>query len=95
MSITLDEVRHLATLARLQFSEAEAQKLARQMEAILAYMAQLNELDTTDVPPMAHVLDLYNVFREDVVVQRITHAEALQNAPDADADYFRVPKVIE
>jgi aspartyl-tRNA(Asn)/glutamyl-tRNA(Gln) amidotransferase subunit C len=44
---------------------------------------------------MVHVLDLYNVFREDQVVARITHAEALQNAPEADGDYFRVPKVIE
>jgi aspartyl-tRNA(Asn)/glutamyl-tRNA(Gln) amidotransferase subunit C len=95
MSITLEDVRYIAALARLHFSEAEEQQMARQMEAILGYMAKLNELDTADVPPMVHVLDLYNVFREDQVVARITHAEALQNAPEADGDYFRVPKVIE
>jgi aspartyl-tRNA(Asn)/glutamyl-tRNA(Gln) amidotransferase subunit C len=44
---------------------------------------------------MLHVLDFYNVFREDAAVQRITHEDALRNAPDADGDYFRVPKVIE
>lgn len=95
MAISVDEVRYIAQLARLEFSAEEEQVLAEQMSKILDYVAQLNELDTRDVPPMSHVLDLYNVLREDVVVQRITHEEALRNAPDADSDYFRVPKVIE
>ena len=95
MAISVDEVRYIATLARLRFSEEEEQHLAEQMSAILAYMEKLDELDTTDVPPMSHVLDLYNVFREDVARQRITPEEALRNAPDADSDYFHVPKVIE
>ena len=95
MAISVDEVRYIAMLARLRFSEEEEQHLAEQMSDILAYMEKLNELDTTDVPPMSHVLDLYNVFREDVARQRITPEEGLRNAPDADSDYFRVPKVIE
>ena len=95
MALSVDDVRYIAALARLRFSEEEEQHLAEQMSEILAYMDKLNELDTTDVPPMSHVLDLYNVFREDVARQRIAPEEALSNAPSADGDYFRVPKVIE
>ena len=95
MAISVDEVRYIAALARLRFSEEEEQHLADQMSAILAYMEKLDELNTTEVPPMSHVLDLYNVYREDVVKERITPEEALHNAPDADGEYFRVPKVIE
>jgi len=95
MSVSVEEVRYIAELARLRFSEDEERLLARQMSDILHYMDQLNELDTEDVAPMSHVLDLYNVFRSDEVKPRITHDEALRNAPDADSDYFRVPKVIE
>lgn len=95
MSITIDEVRYIARLARLRFSEEEEQLMAEQMSKILDYMDQLNELDTAAVPPMSHVLDLTNVFREDVVKQRISRDEALKNAPDADEAYFRAPKVIE
>lgn len=95
MAISVEEVRYIARLARLEFSEEEERMLAEQMREILDYVAKLNELDTRDVPPMSHVLDLYNVFREDVVEQRISHEDALRNAPDADSDYFRVPKVIE
>ncbi len=95
MALSVDDVRYIAALARLRFSEEEEHHMAEQMSEILAYMDKLNELDTTDVPPMSHVLDLYNVFREDDARQRITSEEALRNAPDADSDYFRVPKVIE
>ncbi|WP_456429493.1 Asp-tRNA(Asn)/Glu-tRNA(Gln) amidotransferase subunit GatC [Rhodocaloribacter sp.] len=95
MSISLEEVRYIAKLARLRFSEDEERRLATQMSAILDYMAQLDELDTEGVPPMTHVLDLHNVFRPDVPVFRITREEALRNAPDASGPYFRVPKVIE
>lgn len=95
MSISVEEVRYIAALARLHFSEEEEQHLAEQMSEILDYMDKLNELDTTDVPPMSHVLDLYNIVREDTARQRITPEDALRNAPDADSEYFRVPKVIE
>ena len=95
MALTVDEVRYIARLARLRFSEDDEERLARQMSRILEYMEQLNQLDTSDVPPMSHVLDLYNVVREDAVAQRIDRDAALKNAPDADSDYFRVPKVIE
>lgn len=95
MSITKEEVRYIAELARLRFSDEEEARMAEQMSSILDYMDKLNELDTAGVPPMSHVLDLYNAFRDDEVEQRISREEALRNAPDADNAYIRVPKVIE
>ncbi|HET6568173.1 MAG TPA: Asp-tRNA(Asn)/Glu-tRNA(Gln) amidotransferase subunit GatC [Rhodothermales bacterium] len=95
MSVSVDQVRYIAALAKLRFSEEEERRIARQMSGILDYVAKLNELDTENVPPMSHVLDLNNVFREDAVRQRVTRDEAFQNAPDAAAGYFKVPKVIE
>lgn len=94
MSVSVDDVKYIAALARLSFSEEEQNRLAGEMNAILTYMAKLDELNTEDVAPMTHVLDVNNVFREEAVEQRISHDEALKNAPDADSDYFRVPKVI-
>ena len=94
MSISAEEVGYIAALARLRFSEDEKEVLATQMNSILDYMAKLNELDTSSVEPMSHVLDVHNVFRDDESIQRISHDEALKNAPEADSEYFRVPKVI-
>ena len=93
--ITVETVRYIAALARLRFDESEQERLASEMSEILDYVEKLNELDTSDVPPMSHVLDLYNVVREDHVLTRITRDEALKNAPDTDGTYFRAPKVIE
>lgn len=95
MSISVADVKYVASLARLRFREEEKQRLAQEMSAILDYMATLNRLDTNGIPPMTHVLDLHDVYRSDVVEQRISQDEALKNAPEADEAYFRVPKVIE
>lgn len=95
MRVTLDQVRNIASLARLHFSDDERVEMARQMTKILEYMDKLNELSLEGVEPMSHVLDLYNVTREDTPLQRITRDEALSNAPDAGDAYFRVPKVID
>ena len=94
MAITIEDVRYIASLARLQFDEQEERVLAKQMDDILGYMETLRELDTSDVEPMTHVLELSNVFRDDEVEKRMSVNEALRNAPDADGTYFRVPKVI-
>jgi aspartyl-tRNA(Asn)/glutamyl-tRNA(Gln) amidotransferase subunit C len=95
MSISIEDVKYIAKLARLRLGPEEENAMVKDLNAILDYMATLNSLDTTDVEPMSHVLDLTNQFRPDRVVQRISHEEALKNAPDADSDYFRVPKVID
>ncbi len=95
MKVTLEQVREIAALARLEFDAAEEADLVRELTTILDYVEQLEELDVSGVDPMSHVLDIYNVFREDEPAVRISRAEALSNAPDADAEYFRVPRVIE
>lgn len=95
MSISKEDVQYIAALARLRFTEEEQERLADQMSRILDYVDKLGELDTTGVPPMSHVLDLHDVFREDEVEQRISREDALKNAPDADSTYFHVPTVIE
>ncbi len=95
MKVTLEQVREIAALARLEFDAAEEADLVRELTTILDYVEQLEELDVSGVDPMSHVLDIYNVFREDEPAARISRAEALSNAPDADAEYFRVPRVIE
>ena len=69
--------------------------MALQLTRILDYVEKLEELDVSDVEPMSHVLDLYNVVRPDVATTRITRPVALSNAPDADSEFFRVPKVID
>jgi len=95
MSVTRDEVRQIAALARLRFSDEEADDLARDLSRILDYVDQLQQLDTSDVPPMEHPLDLRNVGRDDLVRERISREDALASAPDAHDQFFRVPRVIE
>ncbi len=95
MKITKQEVEHVARLARLELSEQEKEKLTDQLSNILTYVEKLNELDTTGVEPTAHVLDIKNVMRDDVVVPGLTQEQALANAPDKAAGHYKVPKIIE
>ena len=95
MKITKDEVTHVAHLARLEFTEAEAEKFTSQLNHILTYMEMLNRVDTTGVAPMTHAIAQQNAFREDTVKPSLGRDLTLANAPDARGDFFRVPKVIE
>jgi aspartyl-tRNA(Asn)/glutamyl-tRNA(Gln) amidotransferase subunit C len=96
MSVTKDDVQYVANLARLQLGDEEAEALKEDMNEILGYIDQLNELDTSDVAPLEHVTDVTATeFRKDEAGEPLSHEEALKNAPDADSDYFRVPRVIE
>lgn len=94
MSITLEEVKHVAALAKLSFNDEELAKIARELDEIVGYVEQLKELNVDDVPPTSHVLDLHNVFRDDKVEPWLTNEDALQNAPAQKNGYFSVPKVI-
>jgi len=94
MELRKEEVEHVAKLARLAVSEEEKEAFGRQLSEILTYVGKLNELDTSKVEPTSHVLDLSNVFRDDVIRESLPPSEALANAPDRDADHFRVPKII-
>lgn len=92
--LTVDQVRHVAKLARLALDEAHLQKYAGQLTSILAYVEQLKQVDVTNTEPMAHALPLKNVLREDTVSPGLPLEKVLQNAPDTDGEFFKVPKVI-
>ncbi len=95
MSVSIEEVERIARLALLSLSPQEKEKFTRQLNLILEYMEQLNQVDTSDVEPMSHPLGLTNVFRKDEVQDSLPVEEALKNAPDKSGNYFRVPKVIQ
>jgi len=94
VAVTIKDVEHVAALARLEFTAAEKEKLAAELNVILAYMEQLNTLDTSGVEPLAHVIEHGNVFREDEPRPSLGTERALGNAPATDGRFFRVPKVI-
>jgi aspartyl-tRNA(Asn)/glutamyl-tRNA(Gln) amidotransferase subunit C len=94
MAVTLNEVEHVAKLARLSFSDPEKEKLVHELNDILKYMEQLNTLDTSNVEPLAHVIELHNVFRDDEVKPGVLREAALRNAPAKSEKFFQVPKVI-
>jgi aspartyl-tRNA(Asn)/glutamyl-tRNA(Gln) amidotransferase subunit C len=92
--ISVEEVRHVANLARLELGEGEELRMTEQMNSILSYMDKLNELDTRDVAATTHAIQLENVSREDRVNTSLDRSRALHNAPQNDGVNFVVPKVI-
>ncbi|MEX1136353.1 MAG: Asp-tRNA(Asn)/Glu-tRNA(Gln) amidotransferase subunit GatC [Balneolales bacterium] len=95
MSVTKKDVMYMANLAKLRFTDSEADGLVKDMNEILGYMESLNKVDTSGVAPLDHVTDMMPRYRDDIAKEPLDHDEALKNAPDADTDYFRVPRVIE
>ncbi|WP_321368580.1 Asp-tRNA(Asn)/Glu-tRNA(Gln) amidotransferase subunit GatC [uncultured Desulfuromusa sp.] len=95
MKISQKEVEHVARLARLSIEPEGLQVMTSQMDAILGYVEKLNELDTTEIEPMAHAVPMSNAFREDEIQPVIGIERALQNAPASGENCFKVPKVIE
>jgi aspartyl-tRNA(Asn)/glutamyl-tRNA(Gln) amidotransferase subunit C len=111
MKVTEKDVNYVADLANLELTAEERTGMVRDLNSILDYIDRLNELDTSNVPPMAQVSDRYGVDeskqgserfayagREDILEglrKSLPHEVALENAPDADEQFFRVPKVIE
>ena len=102
--VTIEDVRRVAELANLELTAEEEPRMQRDLNAILGHIAQLNELDTSDVPPMAQVgevlegglLHLHGEsLRRDVVQPCIDRAEVMAAAPETDGRFFKVPKVIE
>lgn len=92
--LSLDDVAHVAKLARLALPEEKLQKLTQQLESILQYVAKIGEVDTVNVQPVAHALPIYNVFREDVAEPGLPLEKVLGNAPETEGPFFKVPKVI-
>jgi aspartyl-tRNA(Asn)/glutamyl-tRNA(Gln) amidotransferase subunit C len=95
MTITREDVRRVAELARLELSADEEGRLVGELDAILGYVAKLAGLDVSEVPPTANALDVGGAFREDEVTNAPDAEHLLANAPDRWQSFFRVPKIIE
>ena len=94
MNPTLDEVRWIAHLARLHLTDDEVHSMARDLGAILQYVHQLEQVNTDGIEPLAHPLDVHNVFRADEPGTSLPVAAALANAPDRRDDFYGVPAVL-
>lgn len=95
MAVTLEIVRQVAALARLEFAPGEEERLTRELNRILEYMEKLNELDTSQVAPTAHVIPIANAFRPDEVELFPWVEELLSPAAQVEGGYFEVPKIID
>src|SRR5699024_11775159 len=95
MSVTKKDVQYVADLAHLQFTEKESESLAHDMNRILEYMTTLEEVDTSDVEPLEHVIDLEYRLRDDKAEPPVDHEEAIKNAHADETDNFRVPRIIQ
>ena len=93
--LSSEDVEKVATLARLKLSGEELQQVAKQLDGILDYVAVLDEVDVSDVEPMAHVADVTNAFRDDEVRTSLPREASLSNAPKTDGKYFLVPQILE
>lgn len=89
------EIDHVALLARLKLDENEKELFSRQVGDVIEYIDKLNELDTDGIEPTAHVFPIKNVFREDELKDSLPRNKALQNAPEKEDGFYRVPKIIE
>jgi len=95
VSLTAADVAKVAELSRLKLTEAELSQMTVQLGRVLEYVAVLNELDTGNVEPMAHAVDLTNVLRDDFSGESLSREEALANAPKTDGECFLVPQILD
>jgi aspartyl-tRNA(Asn)/glutamyl-tRNA(Gln) amidotransferase subunit C len=93
--IDLEQVKQVAKLSRLDLREDQLAAFADQLSAILQYVEQLNQLDTTNVEPLAHCLPVHNVLRDDEIKPSLGTQKVLANAPDRDETFFLVPKILD
>jgi aspartyl-tRNA(Asn)/glutamyl-tRNA(Gln) amidotransferase subunit C len=95
MEVTDQLVENLAGLSRLKFNEKEKAEIRQDLQKMISFVEKLNEVDTTGIEPLLHMSEVTNVYREDIVQGSMGREEALANAPAADNQYFKVPKVIK
>lgn len=93
--LTRVEVLKVARLARLRLSDAEVDEYTEKLGSVLAYIDSLNEVDTEDVEPMVHAVELSNVFRIDEITPSLSREAALSNAPKTDGQFFLVPQILD
>ena len=94
MSVTIQNVEHVAKLARLNFTQAEKEKFTHQLSEILSYIEKLKNVDTSNIEPLSQIAELQNIFRYDQTRPSLPREDVLMNAPDKTEEFFKVPKVI-
>jgi len=94
-NLSRETVERVALLARLKLADGEIDDYVRKLGQILDYVEQLNEVNTDDVEPMVHAVELSNVFRDDVAQESLPRPMALANAPKSDGRYFLVPQILD
>ncbi|MGD1898042.1 MAG: Asp-tRNA(Asn)/Glu-tRNA(Gln) amidotransferase subunit GatC [Phormidesmis sp.] len=94
MTIDIEQVRKVANLARLELSETEEQQFTGQLNSILDYVQQLNELDTEEVAPTTRAIEVSNITRSDQLEVFAAREAILDSAPDREEDFFKVPKIM-
>ena len=94
-TITKEQVNHIAHLSRLEIQEDEVDGYIEKLEKVVDLFNELNSVDTENIKPTYHVLDLVNVFREDVAHEGMDREEVLKNAHETEAGQFKVPTIIE
>lgn len=95
MSVSIKDVEKIAILSKLKFEDKEKEKLQKDMNVILDYIDQLNELNLDGVSPLENINEASNVLREDSAEIHLTTEEALKNAPSKTGKFFKVPKVLD
>ncbi len=95
MKVDENMVNKLADLSKVEFDEGAKKEILEDLNKILSFVDKLNELDTDNVEPLIYMTEETNILRKDKVVQKITQAQALINAPEKDSDYILVPKVLD
>lgn len=95
MEVTTELIDNLANLARLQFNDREKADIKKDLQRMIAFVEKLKEVNTSGTAPLLHMTDAINVYRDDEVKGLMKKTDALANAPSANNDYFKVPKVIK
>lgn len=95
MSVSKEEVKHLAKLSKLEFDEKSLDKITNDLSSIVDFANQLSNIDVEGVKPTAHILDIKNVFREDIMDKSYDRGEILKNAPEKESGCVSVPQTVE
>ena len=95
LPLTPEQVQHIARLARVGLSDSDVQQFSAELSEILDYFERLRQVDTEDVPPTAHTLEMHNVMRADETAPPLDKEEVLANAPLREGDHFRVRAILE
>ncbi len=91
--INKEGIKHIAKLAELEYSDSEIEKITSQLDKIIEHVAKISEVNTENVDPTFHVLEVFNVFRKDIVKKSLSIEESLSNAPEEYNGGFKVPKI--